>query len=196
MAYVAWLGIGGLTLTVVALAMAGAAGILDVGASQRLIGLALGLMMILAGNMLPKLRPSRWMGVNTRERSSGWLLALAGIAWVILFALAPLSQAKQIAALIGVAAVLVIGVYWAVAAASAWLRHDGEAAVSGRPATKWQLVGWLLFAVFYLVVIACVKYLVEQRQLANELSTWILAALWLAYAVLSATFGRRDDHQS
>jgi hypothetical protein len=198
-AYAAWLGIVGLTVAIAALAVASAAGILDTGVARRLVGMGLGLMMLLTGNLLPKLRPLTWLGGNARtgavERLSGWLLALAGIAWVALFALAPLSEARQVAALIGMAAVLIIGVRWAWMAGRAWLQHDSGPPVSGYAAKRWQLVGWLLFAVFYVVVIACVKYLVEQQQLAYELSMWVLAVFWLGYAALSFAFGHRDGRR-
>jgi hypothetical protein len=184
----------GLTVTVAALAVASAMGFLDTDLAHRLIGMGLGLMMVLTGNLLPKLRPFKWMGSSTGsaaiERSSGWLFALAGIGWVALFALAPLSEARQIAALIGVGAMLIIGVSFAWMAAKAWLQHESGPQADGHATKRWQLLAWLVFAVFYVVVIACVKYLVEQPQLASELSMWILAGFWLAYAALSAAFGQ------
>jgi hypothetical protein len=175
-------------------AMTSRAGVLEPDVANRIIGLALGLMIVLIGNSLPKLRPFNRTRGNTRpaavERFSGWLLVLAGISWVVLFALASLDEARRVAALIGIGALIIVAVSWIWVAVTT--RFDRP--VQGEPiptvkegaALKWQLTTSLLFAFFYVFVVACLKFLVNQPQFANELAIWTLTAFWLLYAVLYA----------
>jgi hypothetical protein len=193
-----WAGVVVLTAAISALAVAGAAGLISVALARQLVGIGLGLMTLHVGNLLPKLRPFRGMAGNTAsiERLSGWILTLVGIAWVVLFALAPVQQARPVAALIGGCAVLVLAARWAVLALATWSTQGrpeaGELAASGYASDRWHPIGWLLFAFFYVLVVACVKFLVEEKQLATELSMWILGGFWLLYAALSAALGRRQ----
>jgi hypothetical protein len=174
-------------------AMTNRIGVVETDLANRIIGLALGLMIVLIGNSLPKLRPFNRIKGNTRpatvERFSGWLLVLAGISWVAVFALASLEQAKWVAGLIGTGALTVVAVSWIWVAASTHLRRIEDAttpSVKDRTAPKWQLTASLLFAFFYVFVVACLKFLVDQTQFANELTIWTLTAFWLLYAVLYA----------
>jgi len=185
-------------------AVGGRTGIVETDLANRIIGLALGLMIVFIGNSLPKLRPFNRRRGNTRpatvERLSGWLLVLAGISWVALFALIALDQAKRVAALIGIAALVVVAVSWiwvAVTASAAAARHgrsvedEATPAPSERAAQKSQLTASLLFAFFYVFVVACLKFLMSQTAFANELSIWMLTAFWLLYAVFFALGHRR-----
>jgi hypothetical protein len=193
----AWAGVVGLTAVVSALALASANGLIEAGLARRLIGVGLGLMILHVGNLLPKLRPLGGMpgAVLAVERFSGWLLALAGIAWIMLFSLAPLGQANRVAAVIGCSALLILAVRWGALAWAAWSarRRQGTQppVEGGEGASGWRPASWVLFAFFYVLAIACVKFLVEQKQLASELSMWILAGFWLMYAAVSAAFDHR-----
>jgi len=186
-------GFLGAGLVAAVAAMTSRVGVIETDVANRIIGLALGLMIVLIGNSLPKLRPFNRTRGNTRpatvERFSGWLLVLAGIAWVVLFALAPLDQAKRIAALIGSGALTIVAVSWIWVAVRAYFVRSGEREVTSTVAertAKWQLTASLLFAFFYVFVVACLKFLVSQAQFANELSIWMLTAFWVLYAVLYA----------
>jgi hypothetical protein len=172
--------------------------VVETGLANRIIGLALGLMIVFIGNSLPKLRPFNRTSGNTRpatvERLSGWLLVLAGISWVALFALASLDQAKRVAALIGITALVVVGVSWTWVAVAAFTAGAQPPTPSEHAAQKWQLTTSLLFAFFYVFVVACLKFLMSQTAFANELSIWMLTAFWLLYAVFFA-LGRRGSRR-
>ena len=192
-------GFLGAGLIAAAAAMMDRIGVVETDLANRIIGLALGLMIILIGNSLPKLRPFNRTRVNMRpatvERFSGWLLVLAGISWVALFALASLYEAKRVAALIGVGALAILAVSWIWAAVATVRNGAGPTPIANeRVALKWQLTAALLFAFFYVFVVACLKFLVNQAEYANELSIWMLTAFWLLYAVLYALGPRKDRH--
>ena len=192
-------GFLGAGLIAAAAAMMDRIGVVETDLANRIIGLALGLMIILIGNSLPKLRPFNRTRVNMRpatvERFSGWLLVLAGISWVTLFALASLYEAKRVAALIGVGALAILAVSWIWAAVATVRNGAGPTPIANeRVALKWQLTAALLFAFFYVFVVACLKFLVNQAEYANELSIWMLTAFWLLYAVLYALGPRKDRH--
>jgi hypothetical protein len=200
-------GFLGAGLIAAAAAMTSRIGVVETDLANRIIGLALGLMIVLIGNSLPKLRPFNRTRVNMRpatvERFSGWLLVLAGISWVTLFTLAPLYEAKRVAALIGIGALTIVAVSWIWAAVAAVrtgaslassVEEEATPTASERVALKWQLTVSLLFAFFYVFVVACLKFLVNQTEFANELSIWMLTAFWVLYALLYA-LGHRKGRQ-
>lgn len=192
-------GFLGAGLLVAIAAMANRLGVAEPDPANRIIGLALGLMIVFIGNSLPKLRPFNRTKGDTRpatvERLSGWLLVLAGISWIALFAFASVYQAKRVAALIGIGVLVIVVVSWIWVAGKAWLARSVEQertpAVNDYAALKWELTASLLFAFFYVFVVACVKFLVSQTQVANELSIWTMTAFFLLYAVLYALRGRK-----
>ena len=192
-------GFLGAGLIAAAAAAAGRVGVIETDLANRIIGLALGLMVVCIGNSLPKLRPFNRTRGNTRpatvERFSGWLLVLAGISWLALFALVSLDQAKRVAALIGIAALAVVAVSWIwVALAAFGAGEQAKPTPSEHAARKWQLTAALLFAFFYVFVVACLKFLMDQTAFANELSIWMLTAFWLLYAVFFA-LGHGKSHR-
>ncbi len=109
-------GFLGVTLLSLAIGLADEMGVIESEVAKRAIGFAIGLMLVVVGNSLPKLRPlhsSRAKANSTAsERLSGWALVLAGSAWIALFAFAPLNLARYVAAVIGISAVTLIAVNW------------------------------------------------------------------------------------
>src|SRR5215469_215511 len=81
-------------LGVVALfALAKGKGIIEPAVARRAIGLLVGAMIVIVGNLVPKLRPlnspsSDPAEAGAAERSAGWTLVLAGIVYIALFAFA------------------------------------------------------------------------------------------------------------
>jgi hypothetical protein len=106
----------GVTLVAIAFGLADSMRVIDTVIAKRAIGFAIGLMMVVVGNSLPKLRPlhsSRAKASSTAgERLSGWTFVLAGSAWIALFTFAPLNRARYVAALVGIGAVTMIAVKW------------------------------------------------------------------------------------
>jgi hypothetical protein len=81
-------------------------GTIDAFGEKRAIGLALGAMAIVVGNYLPKMR------IFASARLLGWILVAAGCAYVALFVVAPLALARQAAAIIGVAVIVIGAILW------------------------------------------------------------------------------------
>jgi len=82
-------------------------GWIDGAMEKRAIGLVIGSMAIVIGNYLPKMRL-----FQSPNRILGWLLVIAGSAYVALFVVAPLALARQAAAMIGVGVIVMIAILW------------------------------------------------------------------------------------
>lgn len=158
-------GFLGIMAAVAAIAIMGKLGALDAANEQRIMGLAIGLMVIFMGIYLPRLKPLGVQGTDTTkalaaERVAGWILVLAGLLYVAAFLLAPLAQAKRLSAIIGIGAialVALIAAYWLWSARSVLLRGRKAAALDGR-ARQQALMVKLLAAFFYVFATACIAF--------------------------------------
>jgi len=189
-------GFLGVTLIAFAFATANEAGIIGSVVTKRAIGLAIGLMVVIVGNSLPKMRPFRSAsaGAAANERLAGWILVLAGTAWIALFAFAPLNQARHLSALIGISALVMIAVNWTrlVRKAFSGVRPQGEGAnFRELLAGPRRIIGYLLFTFFFLVVTTCVKFLIDEQQLADQLTSWMLCVFCMLYGVFFAILEHR-----
>ena len=93
-------------------------GIIAPTASRRAIGAVIGVMFIVTGNFLPKMRPLNTPATEptkatAAERVAGWILVLVGFADIALFMLARLEVARTISSVIGIGAIAVIAANWA-----------------------------------------------------------------------------------
>ena len=100
-----------------AVAAAKGMGFLEAGAARRAIGLLIGVMALVIRNFLPKLRPLNSPHANpakgmAAERSAGWILVLAGTAYIALFLFAQLDQAGRLSSVIGISALVAIAANW------------------------------------------------------------------------------------
>jgi hypothetical protein len=188
------IGFLGITLTVIAIGLADKMGVIDTFVAKRAIGFSIGLMLVVIGNSLPKLRPlhSRRTKVSSTasERLSGWALVLAGSGWIALFTFAPLNLAKYAAALIGISAISIIALNWALLARRIFFgvqRQNEEPAllVTTLEGPR-RMIIYLLFAFFFVVITACVKFIIVEKQLADQLSSRMLFAFGILYAGLFA----------
>jgi hypothetical protein len=187
------IGFLGVALVALVFGLANKVGVIDSDLTRRAIGLAIGFMVLVIGNYLPKLRPLNWAPVNANptanERLSGWILVLTGISWIAFFAFAPLSQARHVSSLIGISAVTMIAVNWTRLIRKAFfgVRRRGKG-MSFREllAGPRKIVGYLLFAFFFVVVSCCVKFLIDEEQLTNKLMSWMLCVFGILYAGLFA----------
>ena len=72
------IGFLGITLTVIAIGLADKMGVIDTFVAKRAIGFSIGLMLVVIGNSLPKLRPLHLrrtkVSSTASERLSGWAL--------------------------------------------------------------------------------------------------------------------------
>jgi hypothetical protein len=187
-------GFLGVTLLAMASGLADKMGVIDTVIAKRAVGFSIGLMLVVIGNSLPKLRPLRSSATKSSsaasERLSGWALVLAGSAWIALFAFAPLNQASYVAALIGIGAVTLIAVNWTCLARRTLVgvRRENERtaiAVSASAGPR-KIITYLLFAFFFVVITACVKFLIVEKQFADQMTSRMLIVFCLVYAVLFA----------
>jgi len=178
-------------------------GAIEPASTKRALGLLVGVMVAITGNFLPKVRPLNAPGVNpgkaaaAAERLAGWTLVLVGIAYVALFVLSPLEEAKRISSILGIAAIVLIAANWA------WLvrgmlfggkpEPDETAAEQRYAAEKRKLVVSLLFAFFYAFATACAAFLFRDRQTINEITWWMSVVFWLIYgAIMVALDAKRS----
>jgi hypothetical protein len=181
----------GFTLAAAALAFAQKMGFIEAALEKRAMGLIIGVMVIVTGNFLPKTRPLHAPGVNppgpaaAAERFAGWTLFVAGIAYIGLFALAPLDQARKISSIFGLGATIYVAASWAWMLRGALLGGQEQSAVDRqRAAEKRRLIVPLLLAFFYALATACVVFLLHSRRQIEEISWWMFLGFWLLYAAL------------
>jgi hypothetical protein len=189
------LGFLSLAGVLMAIAAAERIGVIEATVSRRAIGLVVGVMSVVIGNFLPKTRPLNVPGGNhakatAAERLAGWILVLAGIAYIALFAFAPLEQARPISSIIGISAILMIAANWAWLARGAFSRSqqtDQEtAALREQGAEKRRLIAFLLFAFFWIFATACAAFLFEDKRWVKGLGLWTTLGFPLFYAGLTA----------
>lgn len=192
------IGFLGLSAILVAIALGRFAGLIEITVEQRLFGLVIGTMIIVTGNFLPKMRPLN-LGRGDRaktsaaERLAGWVLLLAGLAYIALFVFAPLNQARHISSIIGICAIVVIAVNWT------WLARNvlfgsrqqlaGTTALSRSTVRKQKLAAWLLFAFFYVLAVACVSFLFHDTRWGQQIGAWSIVAFASSYALLYGFLG-------
>lgn len=184
----------GLTAAMLAIAMAQKMGVIEAADVKRALGLILGVMVVVTGNFLPKTRPLNAPGVNpaaaaaVAERMAGWVLALVGIAYIVLFAFAPLDQARTISSILGIAAMVLIAANWAWLVRGALFggreTSDETAGERKYAAEKRRLIVPLLFAFFYALATACAVFLLHDRHQIDEVSWWMFLGFWMIYAFL------------
>jgi len=181
----------GLVGILTAVAGAKGMGFLEAAAARRAIGLLIGVTALVIGNFLPKLRPLHSPCANpakgmAAERSAGWILVLAGTAYIVLFLFEPLDQAGRLSSAIGIIALVAIAAKWG------WL---GRVALFGRQiaektdglserAEGRRLVVWLLAAFSYVFATACLVFLFPNRPWVHNLGSWIVLGFGIMYAIV------------
>jgi hypothetical protein len=181
----AFLGLVGI---VTAVAAAKGMGLLEATAARRAIGLLIGVMALVIGNFLPKLRPLNSPETNpakgmAAERFAGWILVLAGVAYIALFLFAPLAQAGRVSSVIGISALMAIAANWIWLGRAALWRSRRFAGLTEEAEDR-KLIIWLLFAFAYVFVTASSMFLFHNRPWVHELGSWIVLGFGMTYAVL------------
>jgi hypothetical protein len=141
-------------------------GWIDGFAEKRAVGLVIGAMALVIGNYLPKIRPLR---SPSAERFAGRVFVAAGVAFIALFAFAPLDLARRAGALVGIAALVLVAIQWIPQVRT--LRFRGS-----------QISVMLLLTFIYLFTTAIVVYLFGHEHWTE----WIHGAFWMVYAYLLA----------
>jgi hypothetical protein len=177
---------------VTALAAAKGMGLLEAAAARRAIGLLIGVMALVIGNFLPKLRPLNSPQANptkgmAAERFAGWILVLAGVAYIALFLFTPLAQAGRLSSVVGISALVAIAANWTWLGRAALWRSRQFAGTTARlteQAEDRKLVIWLLFAFAYVFATASSVFLFHNRPWVHDLGSWVVLGFGTTYAVL------------
>lgn len=187
-------GFLGFAAAAAALAIAQKLGVIDAAVVKRAMGLIIGVMVVVIGNFLPKIRPLNAPGVNPEkatavaERFAGWMLVLAGVAYVALFAFAPLEQARSVSSVLGIGAMVLIAANWAWLVRGALFSRRGASDETEDErkyaARKRRLMVPLLFAFFYAFATACAVFLLHDRRQIEEVTWWMFLGFWMIYAAL------------
>jgi hypothetical protein len=181
----------GLTLAALAAGLAARWSLIEPATARRAIGIILGLMAIVTGNFVPKLRPLSAPGSDARKAAAaewfaGWTLVIAGIGCVALFALLPLSQARFCAGLLSLGAISAIAWSWAGLVRKAF---------AGPATEKRQTMAYLLVSFLYVFANAAVAYLFDAPW-ARELASWMLVAYSFLFAIFFAIANHKKRSNS
>ena len=176
----------GLTLAAAAVALAHRGGLIGDGGSRRGLGLVVGVLAIVTGNFLPKLRLLSAPGndpvrASSSEWFAGWTLVMTGIGYVAFFGLLPVEYARVAAAILGSAAIVTIGFNWA------GLLRKALTAEAGR---ERRMMIYLMFAFVFIFTEACVVFF-SSAHWVRELASWMSVGFSMIFAVLYAVVERR-----
>jgi hypothetical protein len=189
--------LAGISAAMAAVVFAGRLSAVDAATTRRVLGLCVAAMVMLVGNLLPKLRPLSSSGADptkaiATEMLAGRTLVVAGIADAGLFLFAPLQVARFASGVIGVGAIAII---LASVASLALRACSGERSApvpgAGISAPNRKVVVYLLFAFAYAFACACVAFLVDAGALRDRLAYWMTIAYTVSFAVLFAMLNRR-----
>jgi hypothetical protein len=169
-------GFLGLFAVMIAIAIAKKTGAIDYDLAKRGVGIIFGLMLIGAGNLLPKFRLFDVAQLDrvkalAVERFAGWVFVLGGIAYVAVWALAPMPSAMLISSIVGLAAFALVAVDFIRRASGA---RTSVATPQATDATlvKQTLLGMLLLSLGWGVTIFLVDYI-----WGDAVSQWV-AVIW------------------
>ncbi len=179
-----------------AIATLGAAHVIAPAGAARALGIVIGAMAIVTGNFLPKTRAleiEAGAGPRTRaaERVIGWILVLAGVAFVGLFGFAPLGRAKLLAAAAGMGALLLIGAISLQLLITASIRRRAaalphrETIERHAPSTcgLHRPMVSLLVAFLYVLATACTQYLFAGQPLGDLIASCLRVGLATGFVI-------------
>jgi hypothetical protein len=182
------------------LAAAGKLGLIEATLAQRAVGALIGLMVVIVGNAVPKLRPLSAPSPTPRsalgtERFAGWVLVVAGLAQVALFLLAPLGTARVSSGAVGGVALLAIAVNWVMLGLRGRLRSEPEselAAEAGPGAIgRARLKLWLFVGFLYVLLTSITAVLFNEKPWAHTFASGMVVAFALLWAILFAYVERK-----
>jgi hypothetical protein len=160
-------------------AIAHRGGLMGDGGTKRALGLIVGLLAIVTGNFLPKVRLLSVPGNDPARAASaewfaGWTLVMTGIGYVAFFGLLPLEYARLASAILGSAAIVAIAVNWA-----GLLRK----VLSRGAATERRKMLYLMFAFVFILLEACIVFF-STAPWVREVASWVSVGFSVVSAVL------------
>ena len=160
--------------------------------AKRGVGALLGLIMVVTGNILPKLifPLTRTAGVSAAERLSGWILVLTGLTLVAAFVLLPDDGVALWGALIGLAGFAGVGL---TIVASGWSMQrdgvDGLAEAAGAGSVAYRSAKVRLSAIIILHAIAWVfAMFVADVLWGDRAGVWMVVGFVFANSLLAIAF--------
>ena len=157
--------------------------------AKRGVGALLGLIMVVTGNILPKMifPLTRTARIGTAERVCGWILVLTGLALVAAFALLPDEGVALQGALIGLAGFAGVGL---TLAASGWSVQGGGmsslAEVDGASPLAQRSDKVRVSAIFILHAIAwAFAMFVADAIWDDQAAIWMVVAFTIANSLLA-----------
>lgn len=170
-------------LSAVGASLATKAGLLPQGSAQRIGLIAMGLVLMVTGNVLPKMRFFERRGFPAAraiaaQRLAGWTLVMAGLAIVGFWIFSATRETLLASSLVGLGAFALVGAAWT------WLvlgprepvdATDGETATVGT-AARHALV-WILFGLGW-----CFALFLTDYVWGDEASFWMSVAFSIVLA--------------
>ena len=179
-------------LAILAFAVARELGAVDSDAARRVVAIGFGVMLIVIGNVLPKLvRPLRAHGndasrVLAADRFAGRTLVLAGIAFIALWALAPADHVMRISALAGLAAFGLVAVSQIRLAFRADRRGRSQPTAADADASDSSGVAAVRLALLYLLhgLLWVLAMFLADSVWGDRAAPWLIVGFVLANSVL------------
>ena len=162
-------------------------GVLAPGVAQRTGMIAIGMVMVVAGNFVPKMRLFDYHGARparalAARRFSGWALVMAGLAIVGVWIVSPGRETALASSLIGLGAFALIAGAWAWVMAgpreAATRERDDDAVAK---AARHALI-WILFGLFWAQAI-----IFTARMWGDQASMWTTIAFGIIIALAPVT---------
>jgi hypothetical protein len=126
--------------------------------AKRAGAIAIGCVLIIAGNIVPKLRLFSGQGFDAgrvvgAERVAGWMLVLAGLAFVGLWVFAPSDDLMIYSSLVGLCAFGLVGLIWMGLALRPRAPAEAAAESNDSARVKRLALSQILFALFWVFAI-------------------------------------------
>jgi len=150
-------------------------GFVEATTKMRLVGRAMGVVILAFGFFLQKLHARSASPDNSpkaaADRLFGRTLIGAGLADVALFASGSLAQARLVSSIIGIGVLLALAAMWSWRLRNKFLEY------------KRMLLG----AYAYITATACAAFLFDNRTWLGGLAPWMIVVFWLMYIAGSST---------
>lgn len=159
-------------------------GVLDPEIAKRGAAAALGLVLIVTGNFLPKLRlfvfrEDQASVARATERFAGWTFVITGMIFVGSWLLLPLRVAMTVSPLVGVCAFMVVALRWFRLGRRLEVRVEPEAA-TGRSEIAQPWVGGLVVLQILFGILWAFLVLLADAVWGDRVAQWLA----VAYAIL------------
>lgn len=164
-------------------------GVVDPEFAKRGAAVALGFVLIVAGNFLPKFRlfapgENDYGRARASERLAGWTFVVAGLAFVFLWLVAPMRSAMLISPLVGLTAFAMVAVHWAQQARQLRLCTEEQNDPDSPRMTK-PLVGNLVILQILFAIMCTFLIFLSDAIWGDRVTQWLAVAFALTLPLLA-----------